>query len=263
MKVRVYDAENNKYFISEVYAIINFGRYEKQLVLVPSKKGAYLKFFDCFGNNKPLINCIIPRWHKEWIRKKTEEIKEQLEELRRHISPNIKFFEFIGFPWVLEDKFVLGKLLYGESILLKDSLFEDKIYSDDLSDWNYIDQQSSADDLLKQVSGFHDSVLKRLDYISGGYVCEENKSMHPFDDIRKVTMLIESQYCNPIEMVFEGVTELNLRPAGDNYDSKIYSGSVYVKDAAVFFCDEYLDEIDKSYEGTWIVAYRLRWRFTK
>lgn len=33
MIVRVYDRANNKYFISEVYAIINIGYYEKYLVL--------------------------------------------------------------------------------------------------------------------------------------------------------------------------------------------------------------------------------------
>jgi hypothetical protein len=31
--VRVYDRANNEYFISEVFAIINFGYYEKYLVL--------------------------------------------------------------------------------------------------------------------------------------------------------------------------------------------------------------------------------------
>ena len=113
---------------------------------------------------------------------------------------------------------------------------------------------------MEQVSGFHDSVLKELNYISGAYV-NNDKSMYPMADLRKVTMCFESQWCQSIEMIFEGVTALNLRPSGDNYDSIIFDASLYLKDASIFFSDCYLEQIDKPYEGTWITAYSLRWRF--
>jgi hypothetical protein len=51
MRVRVFDMSTNTYFSSEVYAIINPGWYEKQLVLVPSPNGSYMKFFDCLNKS--------------------------------------------------------------------------------------------------------------------------------------------------------------------------------------------------------------------
>lgn len=46
MKVRVFDKTTGNYFKSEVYAKINTGWYEKQLVHVPSEKGGYICSFD-------------------------------------------------------------------------------------------------------------------------------------------------------------------------------------------------------------------------
>lgn len=85
--------------------------------------------------------------------------------------------------------------------------------------------------------------------------------MKPIDDLRRVTVKIQSQQCPDVEMIFEGVTALNLRPAFDNYFSDIFESSLFVKDASIFFCNECLDDIDTSYNGTWILAYSLKWRF--
>jgi hypothetical protein len=46
LKVRIYDDNTRSYFKSEVYARINTGWYEKQLVHVPSENGGYICFFD-------------------------------------------------------------------------------------------------------------------------------------------------------------------------------------------------------------------------
>ena len=56
-------------------------------------------------------------------------------------------------------------------------------------------------------------------------------------------------WCRPIEMVFEGVTALNLRPAKDNYSAGIFEASFFVKDAAVFFCDERIAKFIYSFVG--------------
>jgi hypothetical protein len=76
-------------------------------------------------------------------------------------------------------------------------------------------------------------------------------------------MCFDSQWCETIEMVFEGVTALNLRPAGDNYTADVSAASLIVKDASVFFCGDGIREWDENYEGTWITAYSLRWRFVR
>ena len=74
-------------------------------------------------------------------------------------------------------------------------------------------------------------------------------------------MVFDSQICQSFELVFEGVTALNLRPGDENYDTWLYDGCVIIKDCSVFFCDTALNEIDFEYTGTWITAYSLRWRF--
>lgn len=87
--------------------------------------------------------------------------------------------------------------------------------------------------------------------------------MYPVADVRQVTMYFDSQWCDTIEMVFEGVTAFNLRPAGDNYTADISAASLITKDATIFFCDDGNQEWDKKYEGTWITAYGLCWRFVR
>jgi hypothetical protein len=78
-----------------------------------------------------------------------------------------------------------------------------------------------------------------------------------------MTMCFDSQWCDTIEMVFEGVNALNLRPAGDNYTADISAASLIVKAASIFFRDDGIEEWDENYEGTWITAYSLRWRFVR
>ena len=126
--------------------------------------------------------------------------------------------------------------------------------------WHYIESQEDVDFLLKQTYSFHDTVLKDLKYVSGSYV-DDNKAMKCVDTEKRVTMCFDSQLCRSIELVFEGVVALNLRPHPDNCFSGIFCASVLLNNASMFFCDTKLDSADKSYEGTWIESHSLRWRF--
>lgn len=266
MRVRVYDKQSGICFQSEVYAIINTGYYEKYLVSVPFGNGGYMKLFDYLDKsdqNLPvLVNLVTPQGPEGWIYKQTGKVDRQFEEYRHVLGPSILFFEYRGFPWLWEDTDTLGALLRGESVLIRGSLFENRLYSDTaLPGWNYVMTQEDADAFQRSVCGFHDAVIRGLDYVSGAYV-NADKSMYPLADVRSVSILIQSQQCRDFEMIFEGVTALNLRPAADKYTADIYDASLFVRDASVFFSDSCLEKPDTSYEGTWITAYGLRWRFT-
>ena len=116
-----------------------------------------------------------------------------------------------------------------------------------------------AEYLLKEVCGFHDSLLRELSYVSGAHANEDG-TVCPVDDIRRVTMEFDCQWSPGVELVFEGVTALNLRPAEDNYMSDLYGVSLRVADGQVFFADtEGVEEFPPGV-GTWISAYSLRWR---
>ena len=266
MKVRVYDKTTGNYFKSKVYAIINGGWYAKQLVHVPSENGGYICFVDYLdkseykGTTKVLINTIIPDSPHEWIYQRSKSVDEKLSEFETLLSNGIRFFEYRGYPWLYENRPILAKLLNGDAIPFKGSIFENMTVATEMSNWTYVETQEDAANLLKSAYFFHDSVLKTLNYTSGAYV-NTDRSMYPIADIRQVTMCFESQWCDKIELVFEGVTALNLRPAGDNFTADISSASIIVKNESVFFCDDGIQEWDENYSGTWITAYSLRWRF--
>lgn len=266
MKVRFYDKDTNTYYKSEVLAKINTGWYEKQLVCLSNNSNTYVKFIDYLDKSnenypKPLIATITPDIPDEWIFCKTGTLDKTFEEYVDLIDMDTLFFEFIGYEWIFENTSLMIKLMAGASINIKESVFENNMPpSSNQIGWHYVETQEDAIMLLSQTSGFHDSVLKELSYVSGAYV-NTDRSMYPTADIRKVTMLFQSQWCSDFELVFEGATGLNLRPAGDNYSADIYGASIYVKNASVFFCDGETTDFDKTYDGTWIVAYSLRWRF--
>jgi len=266
VKVRVFDCLIDSYFKSEVYAKINTGLYEKQLVHVPSENGGYIKFFDYLdksrGKMPPKVNIhtIISDIPKEWISQKSRSVDEQIKGFERLLNKDVRFFEYIGYSWLYENKSILVELLNGNSVPFKGSIFEDREVGSEIKGWTYVQTQEDAYYLLKNACYFHDSVLKTAHYTSGAYV-NSDRSMYPVADVRQVDMYFDSQCCDSIEMVFEGVTAFNLRPVGDNYTADISSASLIVKDASVFFCDDSIEEWDENYEGTWISAYSLCWRF--
>lgn len=79
MKVRVHDRTTGSYSKSEVYAKINTGWYEKQLVHVPSDNRGYVCFFDYLHKEedkvspKVLINTITPDTPNKWIYQKMKD----------------------------------------------------------------------------------------------------------------------------------------------------------------------------------------------
>ena len=177
----------------------------------------------------------------------------------RELSGETKFFEYIGVPWLFEQRELLCRLLRGESVPVEGSPFEGRCYTSDEPGWNYVETPGDAEYLLKEVCGFHDSLLRELSYVSGAHANEDG-TVCPVDDIRRVTMEFDCQWSPGVELVFEGVTALNLRPAEDNYMSDLYGVSLCVADGQVFFADtEGVEEFPPGV-GTWISAYSLRWR---
>jgi len=269
MYVRVFDKKSNNYFKSEVYAIINSGWYGKQLVVVPSDDDYYLKFFDYLDKSDPktpkvLINVVKSNdcyCDIEWMCQRSNSVDENLDEFAELLSEDIRFFEYRGYAWIYNNKPLLVRLLNGDKVSIKG--YENKIIDFNaykIKDWNYIEDQKDVDFILEQTFSFHDTVLKELNYTSGSFVDDRN-FMHCTDSIRQITVRLDSQMCRPIEMVFEGVTALNLRPCSDNHSSNLTDASLFVHNASIWFFDKLLDNIDKSYKGTWVESYGLRWRF--
>lgn len=263
MKVRVLDKETGRYFKSEVYALVNTGWYERRLVRMPGENGGCMRFFDYLDREAQghpvLINKIVPGSSLDWIWRRSDGVSVQMPGFEGKLPGKTKFFEYIGVPWLFEQRELLCRLLRGESIPVEGSPFEGRCYTSDEPGWNYVENPGDAGRLLGEFCGFHDSVLRELSYISGAHANEDG-SMCPVDDVRRVTMEFDCQWSPGVELVFEGVTALNLRPAEDNYMSDLYGVSLRVADAQVFFADtEGVEEFPPE-TGTWISAYSLRWR---
>ena len=265
MRVRVHDKDSNTYFISEVYAKINLGVYEKLLVLVPSSNRCYMKLFDCCIKNSDSafytaqINVITPETPSNWISLQSGSIDKNLTEYNL-LKHNIRFNRYFGFDWIYKSKESLIRLLQGEKIVVSGSIFEGKLIDSCWKEWNYIQSSEDIENLMTETFGFHDSVIKTFNYTSGASV-NDNKSMNASASIRRINMVIESQWCDAVELIFEGVTALNLRPPSDNYTADINGVSIVVKEGIIYFYDDIIVNDAFSDEVTWISAYSLCWKF--
>lgn len=129
--------------------------------------------------------------------------------------------------------------------------------------WNEIQNETELKRFLDRMQQFHDSCLKELRYTSGAYV-DERLSMHPLNDVRTLTVVIQRQFRDPttIEMEFRGLRFLRLRPVDEAYTCEILDASMFLHEGCIYWCDcGGVSEADVGqYDGTVICADSLRWR---
>ncbi len=122
---------------------------------------------------------------------------------------------------------------------------------------------SDIERLLNGFSYFHDSCIKEIVYISGGYI-EETGEMNPFDSIKSLIIIFQSQnskYKN-IEMKFDGVVQMNLVPRPDDYDNIIHNASLIRHDGLYYWAEweNFRPNDSKNNIGTWIASKKISWR---
>ena len=263
VRVRVFDKQSNSYFKSEVYAIINSGIYERFLVIVPSKDGDFLKFFDSVdaaNNYKILINTIPSEYPAEWVHQKTEPANGQFGKFSDMPNQDFRFYEYRGFEWLWNEKETLCCLLNGEKVRVCGSVFEGRLYSDHAQPgWNYIENTEDAENFLEEVCDLHDSVITEINYVSGGGLNDDGSLTPGYKPV--LNMKIQSQICGDVEMEFIGLMALNLRPAVYCFSDIISGVGLICRDGYVYFSEEYSETADFNFDGTWAVSYDLRWRF--
>jgi hypothetical protein len=126
-----------------------------------------------------------------------------------------------------------------------------------------IQDQEDIQELMIKFGYFHDSCIKEIYYISGGYV-GDNRAMYPINSDRTVHIIFQSQAAeySVIEMKFNSINKLNLVPRNDDCDCIIYDASL-IKIDYLFYWSEWvnfgINDIDKEY-GTWISAEKVSWR---
>ena len=120
--------------------------------------------------------------------------------------------------------------------------------------------EAEAERLLAEAHSFHDTVIVSLNYISGSK--KDSGGMLASDQVRQITMLFHCDWTPSIEIVFEGVQALNLRPNSTHGCSVLIEAACRVRDATVFFSDGWCEEGEEgAYPGTKVWACSMRWRF--
>jgi len=265
MRVRVYDKEKALFFKSDVYAKINIGYFERYLVLMPETESGCLKLYDYInkseGNEKLSvnINVINPEYPCEWIKREDIIFFDDGTNLNAIGTTTNKVEYYVGYKCILENERAFVALLDGLAVPLTE-FHLNHVKQVCADNWNYVDTIEDIDTLMERFFGFHDSVIVSLDYISGSGRRKEGIAI--CDSTRKATVKLDTCWCNSIELVFEGLLSLNLRPSKDNYSSELYTASIFIKDEIIYFATDNVEDISSlSDDITWMSAFSLKWRF--
>lgn len=253
--------EDDRWYESEVYAIINTGYSTRYLLKIENEGREIIGFYDYLDKSSssptPKIEIINPEHPQDWIWKYSEYENTTIAEYEALIDDKVEFFIYGGQDWLFEDKALLSSLINGEKLLLKNSVFEEHLLKSKLKDWMFIKNNEDIEFFLKHSHNMHDSVVKEFSYISGAYV-DSDKSMYPCADMRRLNLILDSQITDKIEMIFEGLISLNLE-YNDDATVEILGCTLRYEGDNIFFCD---DE-DEKCSTIKIIAKNLCWRFKK
>ncbi len=146
-------------------------------------------------------------------------------------------------------------------------------------DWIEIKDNDGIDALMEQYAGFHDSCIISISYQSGNYV-DERGAMGCGDlDGHTLSMIVQSQWGKPLELLFSGVRKCNITGFRDSYFCDIFEATLEIRtdilgktrdDRLIVWADRsgfnpltYTEEypLNNWYETTYIIAEKLRYRF--
>ena len=246
MYARIYDKSNDRYYKSIVYGRINEGYYRKYIVLNPY--GNCFEAVDYLDKSErktfpyPVLVEIIQTDTTDWICKENELLKCNLK-----LKKKIEWGSLGGYKDICENVGFLTELSQKGSVPVDAFAISVRTLADE-ADWHYILTQKDADDFMDLFVGFHDATLEQL-------IVEETRGTS-----KASAVFDNSDWYGTVEICFEKVSAINLRPAKENYTNYISDAALIVKDEAVFWADDYMESEDLSYDGTYIKALSMKWR---
>lgn len=254
MLVRVYDRKTKQYYKSILYATVDSGWFQKDVVLNPFTD--FFELVDYFDKSQTPAEALV-----ESIQKAPAEYKEykntfllKFKKYCREHQKSIQLKSLWGYPDVCENYAFLTDLLENGSVSAVRYPVQIR-EPEDQDIWTYIWTQQDADTFMKLFAGFHDSYLIKIVYSEEyGYT----NAIATFDN---------SCWYGIVELCFEGVQTLHIKSAKENYDNYIYDATLLVKDEMIFWTDDILTQegqmpkgIESSYDGSYILSLNLKWR---
>lgn len=231
---------------SFIYGLINFESNEQAIVINPILER--FEIIDYVKNNDYLHPCyeIINNSQEEWVRiEKVYLLK--LKKYLNEISLKVKIDLFRGYSDVFNDFSFLAELLSKGFVSLDNASISIRNHSD-FKEWTYIKTQEDANDFMELFAGFHDSTLDSLNY-------EEDEGK------RNLTIRFDNTgWFGVVEICFEGLIALNLRPYHENCPRTISAASLIVKDESIYWADDFMREEKLNYDGTFVKSLNMKWK---
>ncbi len=113
--------------------------------------------------------------------------------------------------------------------------------------WHDIMTQQQADDFMDCFADFHDATLESLAYTEG-------------QDTPAAVVTLNSIWCGRVELCFEGVQAVNLRPSPADATRAIQEATLLVKYRSAFWADARMSSVNCAHDGTFIHALSMKWR---
>ena len=131
--------------------------------------------------------------------------------------------------------------------------------------WNPLDTPESIHSFLQTYGYFHDACLVNLRYLSGASVDPDTLDMQPCAIHRRIVLSFQRQYHDPfcIEMRFDGLENLTLRPVDPNYTCELHQARLRLHNNKIEWFSDHIDDEYNQYHSphvTWLRAERGWWR---
>ena len=251
MFVRVYDKPNGRYYKSMVYAEIGEGWFGHFIVLDPSDD--YFKLVEYFDKSvkpaQPLVEAIDRNYDDFEIYENDSllKFKHYCEKNGIVLDFNRDFSRLFGYADICENFDFIIEIWNNRSVPYTKYPFQLHTLPD-IEQWQYIRSQEDANKFMKIFMGFHDTTLDKL-------IFEEK-----FGYTKATATFNNYGWRGIVELCFEGVQDMHIRPAKESETNCIFSATLLVHDETIFWADDELDNEDLSYNGTFIKALNLKWR---
>ena len=248
MYVRVFDKPNDRYYKSIVYCKLKQEYFDQFIVLNPYENSFELvdQIDRSTEKYKPIIE-YIQHDTDDWIAYENEELLNWKRNCELY-GKSVKLEFLWGYRDVCDNFEFICEVLEKKRVALENSNINIRKLTE-ADEWQYILTQEDADDFMKLFVGFHDSTLDKLVFEEETYM---SKAIATFDN---------SEWYGIVEICFERVLAINIRPAEEGYINYIYDATLIVKDETVFWADNYMEsEEELTNEDTYIKALSMKWR---
>ena len=170
MFARVYDREQNRYYKSIVYALLDIGYNAKAIVYDPAADCfALVEYFDKKADDlRPQYEIISDTDQENRVCKENASLLKLKKYCREQGYDASALPYFNGYADVFENFSFLLALLRDKKVPADKVGIQRRGNSDD-GEWNYIRTQADADDFMAQFVGFHDAVLEKMEYTETPY----------------------------------------------------------------------------------------------